>query len=97
VRVAVRLTPRAGADRIDGVARSAEGRPVLRVSVTAPPAEGRANAALLQLLAREWRVARRDLALLTGPRSRSKTVRVAGDPAVLIERLRAAIARLAGP
>jgi len=34
----MRLTPRARADRIDGVIRSADGAPVLKVSVTAPPA-----------------------------------------------------------
>ena len=92
----MRLLPRAGADRIDGVTRSAEGRRVLKVRVTAPPAEDRANEALLRFLAREWRVARRDLLLLSGARSRSKTVFVAGDPAALMQRLGAAIGGLGG-
>ncbi len=97
VRVAVRLSPRARADRLDGVARLADGAAVLKVSVAAPPAEGRANRALLQLLAREWDLPRRDLAIVGGRKSRSKTVRIAGDPAALLKRLGAALAALPPP
>jgi uncharacterized protein (TIGR00251 family) len=95
VRVAVRLTPRARADRLDGVARLADGAAVLKISVTAPPAEGRANDALLQLLAREWRVPRRDLTIVGGLKSRSKTVHITGEPSGLLNRLGAALAALA--
>jgi uncharacterized protein len=90
----VRLTPRARADRLDGVAHLADGTPVLKVSVTAPPAEGHANDALLQLLAREWDLPRRDLALVGGRKSRSKIVRIAGDPAALSARLVTVLASL---
>ena len=95
VRVAIRLTPRGRADRLLGIAHLSDGAAVLKVSVTAPPAEGRANDALLQLLAREWGVPRRDLAIVGGLKSRSKTVRVAGDPSLLVQRLCAALAALA--
>jgi uncharacterized protein YggU (UPF0235/DUF167 family) len=94
VRVAVRLTPRGRGDRIDGIACLADGRPVLKVSVAAPPEDNRANAALLRLLAAQWGLARRDLALAAGARSRDKSVHVAGDPAVLLARLGAALASL---
>ena len=94
VRIAVRLTPRARADRLDGVARLADGAAVLQVSVNAPPADGRANEALLSLLAKEWRLARRDLAIAAGQRSRRKSVHIAGDPAALTARLAAALAGL---
>ena len=92
VRVLVRLSPRGRADRIDGVARLADGTPILRASVGAPPEDGRANEALLRLLAAEWGLARRDLTLVAGLRSRNKSVLVAGDPAALLARLGAAIA-----
>jgi uncharacterized protein len=95
VRVAVRLTPRAGADRLVGVAHLADGSRILKVSVTAPPADGRANDALLHLLAKEWAVPRRDLAIVSGQKSRSKIVRIAGDPATLLKRLGAAFSALA--
>ena len=92
--MAIRLTPRARADRLDGIARSADGAPVLKASVTAPPAEGRANDALLALLAKSWGVPRRDLAIIGGIKSRSKIVHVAGDPAELLKRLAALLASL---
>jgi uncharacterized protein (TIGR00251 family) len=82
VRVSIRLTPRAAADRIVGVENGA-----LKVTVTTPPAENRANAALLRLLAQEWRLPRRDLAIVSGAKSRTKTVLVRGDPAALMARL----------
>jgi len=59
----------------------------LKASVTAPPVEGRANTALIELLAREWRLPKRDIAIIGGRKSRDKLVQIAGDPAVLLERI----------
>jgi uncharacterized protein len=95
VRVAVRLSPRARADRLDGVARLADGAAVLKVSVSAPPTDGRANDALLRLLAKEWAVPQRDLAIAAGAKSRRKSVHIAGDPSDLLKRIGAALAALA--
>jgi len=89
VRLNVRLSPRARTNQIDGAAAGS-----LRVSVTAPPAENRANDALLRLLAREWRLPRRDLSIVVGAKSRNKIVHIAGDPPVLMARLNTAIAML---
>lgn len=89
VRIAVRLSPRGRADRIDGITRRADGAPVLKVSVTAPPEAGRANEALLRLLAERWRLPRRDLTLVGGATSRSKIIHVAGEPTTVLSRLAA--------
>jgi hypothetical protein len=94
VRVAIRLTPRAGADHIDGIAVTAAGSHVLKVSVTAPPAENRANDALIVLLAKEWRFPRRDISIVGGAKSRNKTVHIAGEPPDLMRRLAAALVAL---
>ena len=96
VRVAIRLTPRAGANRIDAIARSAEGAAVLKVSVTAPPAEHRANEALIALLAKEWRLPRRDVSIVGGAKNRNKTVHIVGEPRALLIKLAAALASLPG-
>ena len=90
----MRLTPRGRANRLDGVARLADGAPVLLASVTAPPVDSRANEALLRLLAKDWSLPRRDLAIVGGQKSRNKVVQVAGDPAVLLPRLAATLAAL---
>ena len=81
-RLTVRLTPRGGADRIDGVVDG-----VLRVRVSAPPVDGAANQALLRLLARELDVPRRDVRLVSGEGARTKVVEVDGvDPGSLATR-----------
>jgi uncharacterized protein len=91
VRVAVRISPHARADRINGFAGSADGGTELKVAVSAPAAAGLANEALLQLLAKEWRIPRRELTLVSGRKSRDKIVQIAGDPTSLMDRLRAAL------
>ena len=85
--------PRARASRIDGIVRSADGAPVLKVSVTAPPAENRANDALIALLAKEWGLPRRDLTA-GGGKSRNKIIHIAGEPQSLLKRIAAALAAL---
>jgi uncharacterized protein (TIGR00251 family) len=72
-RFAVRLTPRAGANQVDGVV---EGD--LRARVSAPAVEGAANNALVRLLADELGVARRDVRIVAGATGRRKLVVVDG-------------------
>jgi uncharacterized protein (TIGR00251 family) len=96
LRVAIRLSPGARKDRLVAVVASAAGGHVLKATVTAPAEAGRANEALLHLLARAWHVSRRDLSIIAGSTSRNKVVRVVGDPQRLVERVAPEIARLPG-
>ena len=73
VRFAVRLTPRAAADRIDGVVDG-----ILRARVGAPAVEGAANNALIRLIADELGVAGRDVRIVAGASSRQKLLVVDG-------------------
>ncbi|MCC2978454.1 DUF167 domain-containing protein [Sphingomonas sp. PL-96] len=78
IRIAVRVTPRAAREGFGGgdadhfVAR-----------LTAPPVEGAANAALVQLVAKRFGVARRAVTLVAGDTARLKRLRVEGDTAAL--------------
>ncbi|MEO5374393.1 MAG: DUF167 family protein [Alphaproteobacteria bacterium] len=85
--MAVRLTPRAAADRIVGVAMEADGTRVLKVAVTAVPEDGKANAALIKLLAKEWKLAKTTVSIAGGATDRRKTLRVEGDTDPLMRRL----------
>ena len=50
----------------------------IKISVTAPPVEGAANRAVVELLARRLGCPRRDVTVLHGESSKRKTVRVVG-------------------
>jgi uncharacterized protein len=69
----VRLQPRAARDEIVG-----ERDGTLVVRLTAPPVEGRANAALCRLVARRLGVAPSRVAVVRGAKSRDKVVGVEG-------------------
>jgi uncharacterized protein YggU (UPF0235/DUF167 family) len=73
VRFAVRLMPRGGADRVDGVVDG-----VLRARVSAPAVDGAANNALIRLLADDLGVAKHDVRIVAGASSRQKLVVVDG-------------------
>jgi uncharacterized protein (TIGR00251 family) len=51
---------------------------VFKLKVTAPPIEGKANKALKELLAKKLGVAKGDVEIISGQRSRQKTVRIHG-------------------
>jgi hypothetical protein len=51
-KLVVRLTPRGGTDRIDGEARDASGQTHWAVRVRGAPENGKANAALIALIAK---------------------------------------------
>lgn len=87
VRVMVRLTPKASRDRIKGIATDAAGQAVLEVAVTAVPEDGKANAALIKLLAKEWRVPRTAVDIVQGATDRRKTLFITGDADELRHRL----------
>jgi uncharacterized protein len=87
LRLAVRLTPKASAARIIGLIEDGAGGVALKVAVTAAPEAGKANEALLALLAKTLGLKRRDLTLALGAADRRKLVHVQGDPAALTRRL----------
>ena len=89
VRVALRVTPRASRNAVTGLADTAEGGKALKVAVTAVPEDGKANEAVIKLLARLWHVPKSSVALVAGQTDRNKILHVAGDSADLMRRLSA--------
>lgn len=67
------LTPRSAREEAGGLYQGA-----LRVKVKAPPVDGKANLALLKLMAARLGVRRSDLEIVSGQTSRIKTLRVRG-------------------
>ncbi|MBI1867523.1 MAG: DUF167 domain-containing protein [Methylocystis sp.] len=83
----VRLTPKGGRDALEGVATLADGRPVLKARVRAPPEDGRANAALIELVAAVLATPRRSVSIASGHSGRVKKLVIAGDPVELLKAL----------
>ena len=88
VIIDVRLTPRGGRDAIEGTERRADGRTVLKVRVRATASEGEANAALCRTIAKALGIAPREVTLVGGATSRSKRIRIAGNPTIVVGALR---------
>ena len=66
-----------------------DGSAVIRVRVTAVPDKGKANAAVIVLLAKALGVPKSAISVVSGETARLKTIAVAGDPAVLAGRVEA--------
>ena len=82
---AVKVQPRAKKDAITGEVGDA-----LKLALTAPPVEGRANEACIEFFAKLLSVPRSSVTIAAGQTSRQKVIRVAGlSAAVVAERLRA--------
>ncbi len=93
----VRLTPRASANRLVGLVAEADGGVALKIMVTAAAEHGKANDALIALLARAWHLAKSDISIVAGASDRRKTVHVAGPAGRLLPVLVASVAGLTAP
>jgi uncharacterized protein len=75
----VRLTPNAGADRIDGATDG-----VLRVRVAVRPVDGLANKALTDVLAAALGLPRGNVSIVRGAKGRAKLIELEGVDAVSV-------------
>lgn len=83
LRLSLRVQPRAGREGLGPVALDADGKRALKVQVAAAPEDGKANKAVIALLAKAFKRPKRDFTLLMGETDRRKVVHLAGDPALL--------------
>jgi uncharacterized protein len=82
--LAIRVTPGAKRNEIDGFLEDG----TVRIRLTAPPVEGKANAALIDFLSKVLGVRRSDIEIVAGETSRNKLVAINDiDPATVQERL----------
>jgi uncharacterized protein (TIGR00251 family) len=84
-RLRLRVSP--GSARSEIVGRHGDG---WKVRVTAPPEDGRANAAVVRLIAETVSVARNAVSVVSGQASRDKIVELAGIDLSRVERRLAA-------
>jgi len=82
VTFTVRVQPRASHDAIEGESQGA-----LKVRLTAPPLEDRANEACRRILAEHLNIPVSAVRILSGERSRTKRIEVRGVTADQVRRL----------
>ena len=81
VTFAIKVHPRAKKNAITGQVGDA-----LKIALTAPPVEGKANEACIEFFANLLEVPRSSVTIAAGQSSRNKLIRVAGLSAVEIEK-----------
>ena len=74
----IRATPKASRDEITGVSADA-----LTVKVTAVPDKGKANEAVIEILAKTMRVAKSSFELVSGTTSRQKVLRITSNESAI--------------
>ena len=94
VTLKVRLTPKSSRDAIEGV-EDFGGETVLKARVRALPEGGRANAALVRLIASWLDLPARSVTVAQGTKSRVKQVAIAGDTSELTRLIEARLSELA--
>ena len=70
-----RIQPNASADEIVGVQPDANGESV-KIRITAPPVDGKANQYLIQFVAKAFSVSKRDIMIEKGQSGRQKRIRI---------------------
>ena len=73
VRLAIKVTPNAGRNEITGLKDG-----FLQVRVTAAPEKGKANKAVMDLLAEKWGLRKSSITIIKGETSRNKIVLING-------------------
>lgn len=73
--IAVQVRPKAGRNGIEGEVVDSSGKKWLKVTLTVAPEDGKANKALIRLLAKEWGCAPSCLSIVSGETSRHKMIK----------------------
>ncbi len=89
----LRVTPKASRDAIGEVVADGQGKGAIKIAVTAVPEKGNANASVIKLLAKAWRLRKSDMDIVQGATDRNKTLRIVGDGEELASRLRPLLKR----
>jgi uncharacterized protein (TIGR00251 family) len=55
---------------------------ILKIKVTAPPVEGMANRAVIELVSKELKIPKKDIEIISGDKSKNKRIRVHGISAL---------------
>lgn len=89
IRLRLKVAPKSKRNEIGRWLDAPDGTRALKVAVTAAPEDGKANAAVIALLAREWGVAKSAISVVAGATDRRKIVEIRGQSAALMQNIEA--------
>ena len=90
ITLRIRANPRSARNAIKGIIALPDG-PALIIAITAPPADGAANAAIIQTLSKTLKLPKSAVRIISGDTARIKRVAVTGDGNVLASSLAAIV------
>lgn len=93
MEIYVRLTPKSSKNEVSGLMQFGE-KTHFQARVRAVPEDGRANKALIELIAAQLGVPKSSIALASGQTSRLKTLFIAGDAVTLEQNIAAWLKRI---
>jgi uncharacterized protein YggU (UPF0235/DUF167 family) len=87
VTVELRTQPRARRTALECSALGRSKGGALKAAVTAPAEDGKANTAVVALLAAEWHLPKSAFDVMRGAAARDKVLSISGEPAALADRI----------
>ncbi|OSQ39857.1 hypothetical protein TMES_04900 [Thalassospira mesophila] len=87
VRLYLRLTPKASRNGIGGSQQDADGQNRLKATVTTVPENGKANDALVKLLAKTAKWPKSAIAIVSGQTDRNKVLVISGDAQQIVAQI----------
>lgn len=88
MKLIVRLTPKASHNKIEGWVKDEKGQKILQVKVREYPEKGKANEALIKLLAKVLHIPQSQISLVRGATGRIKQLKIEGEEGELYEKLK---------
>ncbi|WP_339778197.1 DUF167 family protein [uncultured Thalassospira sp.] len=87
VRLCLRLTPKASRNSVGGAQEDADGQNRLKATVTTVPENGKANDALVKLLAKTAKWPKSAITIVSGHTDRNKVLTISGDTVQIVAQI----------
>jgi hypothetical protein len=84
---AIKVSPKAKKNCISDVVTDQNNQPILKIYTTAPPEDGKANKAIINLLSKIWGLRKNQIKIIVGANQKNKIVHIEGEPKNLLKHL----------
>jgi len=84
---AIKVSPKSKKNYISNIFLDQKNQSVLKIYITAPPEDGKANDAIVKLLAKTWKLKKNQIKIIFGLKDKNKIIIIEGNPKNLLEYL----------